>query len=66
MNAPDTFAVTYSLGRHVPSMRQHGLRIETVYGEIEIEPGPLANAIAALVEADLRRQLAAIEAEAQQ
>ena len=60
----DSIRLAYDLGRKVPDMQQRGLRIETASGEIDVPPGPLADAIAAAVANHLRHQLAAVEAEA--
>lgn len=49
----------YALAKKVPDMQQRGFTIETAYGEIAIEPGPAADAIADIVGAALRGQLAA-------
>lgn len=49
-------ALSYALVKKVPDMVQRGFTIQTAYGEISIEPGRVANAIAATVRAELQRQ----------
>lgn len=51
----------YALAKKVPDMQQRGFTIETAYGEIAIEPGPAADAIADIVRAVLHSQLSAAD-----
>lgn len=53
--------LSYALAKKVPDMQQRGFTIETAYGEIAIEPGPAADAIADIVRVALRGQLAAAD-----
>lgn len=46
----------YDLAKKVHDMVQRGFTIQTAYGEIVIEPGPMADAIAATVRRDLQAQ----------
>lgn len=47
----------YALAKQVPDMVHRGFTIETAYGEIVIEPGRHADAIAATVRRALEAQL---------
>jgi len=49
--------LSYSLAKKVPDMVHRGFTIETAYGEIVIEPGRHADAIAAAVRRALEAQL---------
>lgn len=51
----------YALAKKVPDMLRRGFTIETSYGEIVIEPGRHADAIAATVRRVLEIQLKAAE-----
>ena len=51
--------LSYALAKKVPEMMQRGFTIETSYGEIVIEPGRHADAIAATVRRALEIQLKA-------
>lgn len=51
--------LSYALAKKVPDMVQRGFTIETGYGEIVIEPGRHADAIAATVRRALEIQLKA-------
>lgn len=51
--------LSYALAKKVPDMVQRGFTIETAYGEIVIEPGRHADAIAATVRRALEIQLKA-------
>lgn len=51
--------LSYALAKQVPDMVQRGFTIETAYGEIVIEPGRHADAIAAAVRRALETQLKA-------
>lgn len=46
MNQQD---ISYALAKQVPDMQQRGFTIETAYGAIVIEPGPMADHIASQV-----------------
>ena len=52
--------LSYALAKQVPDMQQRGFTIETAYGAIDINPGPMAERIAKLVrqvlEAELKKQ----------
>ena len=50
--------ISYALAKKVPDMQQRGFRIETAYGEIEVEPGELADRIVLLVHLILSLKLA--------
>jgi hypothetical protein len=51
--------LSYALAKKVPDMVQRGFTIETAYGEIVIEPGRHADAIAVTVRRVLEIQLKA-------
>lgn len=51
--------LSYALAKQVPDMLHRGFTIETSYGEIVIEPGRHADAIAATVRRALEIQLKA-------
>lgn len=51
--------LSYDLAKKVPNMVQRGFTIETSYGELVIEPGRHADAIAATVRRVLEIQLKA-------
>ncbi|MFN3437819.1 MAG: hypothetical protein ACK41V_09015 [Acidovorax sp.] len=51
--------LSYALAKKLPDMVQRGFTIETAYGEIVIEPGHHADAIAAAVRRVLEVQLKA-------
>lgn len=53
--------LSYALAKKVPDMEQRGFTIETSHGEIVIEPGRHADAIAATVRRVLEVQLKAAE-----
>lgn len=53
--------ISYALAKKVPDMAR-GFRIETRYGELEIEAGALADRIAKLVRAELEKQLSEVKA----
>lgn len=53
--------LSYDLAKKLPDMVQRGFTIETSYGEIVIEPGRHADAIAATVRRALEIQLKASE-----
>ena len=53
--------LSYALAKKVPDMLRRGFTIETSYGEIVIEPGRHADAIAATVRRVLEIQLKAAE-----
>jgi hypothetical protein len=52
--------LSYALAKKVPDMAQRGFTIETAYGEIAVEPGRHADAIAATVRRVLEIQLKAV------
>ena len=45
----DFYQLCYALNRHVPSISERGVTLQTTYGDLPIEPGKLASAIAKLV-----------------
>lgn len=51
----------YALAKQIPDMQQRGFTIQTAYGEISFEPGPMAERMAKqvrrLLEAELEKQL---------
>jgi hypothetical protein len=54
--------ITHALSRHVPDMPR-GFSIHTNYGELQVPPGPLADAIANLVRKHYDTQLAKLALE---
>ncbi|MBU1352123.1 MAG: hypothetical protein KKB95_09545 [Gammaproteobacteria bacterium] len=53
--------LSYAIAKKLPDMVQRGFTIETSYGELVIEPGRHADAIAATVRRSLEIQLKAAE-----
>ena len=60
----EEFQITYALSKKVPDMQQRGVRIETSYGELELNCADSAE-VAALIERQLERRLAKIRGGAQ-
>lgn len=57
--------ISYALAKQVTDMQQRGFTIQTAYGEISFEPGPMADRIAkltrGLLEAELKKQLGGLK-----
>jgi hypothetical protein len=54
----------YALAKQVPDMARRGFHIGTCYGDIAIDSGPMAQRIAAVVQRELERELAGLQASA--
>lgn len=55
--------LTYMLNRQVPDMAR-GFTISTNYGDVVIEPGPLADSVAKAVRLALEAELATLQKQA--